>query len=300
MRSLWGCAIDARRCARRSIRESVWRTDRRMRIVSVRGHRIRLLDTGRARSVVLLAADAPVVLEHYASLIDILGEHRRVIALEMPGFGFSFPSPAYRFTLGEQVDVVLGLLDVLGVERAHLAFTCVNALVACAVARTAPARIERLTVGQLPGVEEYRAWARRIDISLAGLRLLATPGLGQAIMACAPGKIAGKWFDAVSGKRADSKALAAVSQQVYRRGGVFCLAALNQSLLDVSPDQVGPVGVPTTIVWGAADRSHRNTDRRSSLSIAPRAAFHELHELGHCFDVEDPARAAQLILAADP
>ena len=294
--SLWGCAIDARRSCRRRPAERAWRTDERMRLVPVGGHRIRVVDTEGEGPAVLLAADAPVVLEHYISLIEILAPHCRVVALEMPGFGFSTSSPHYRFTLGEQVDVVIGLMDALGIKSAHLAFTCVNALVACAVSRRAPARVERLTLGQLPGVEAFRAWARRIDLTIAGRGLLATPAVGQAIMALAPGRVAAMWFERVSGPRADVKAISRVSEQVYRDGGMFCLAALTQALADVTPEEVGPVEVPTTFLWGTADRSHRRTNRRSSLSLAADAQIHELEDLGHCFDIEDPARAARLIL----
>lgn len=297
--NLWGCALDAHRGSRRRA-ASGWNTDERMRRVGVLGHEIRLLDTGGDGPVVALAADAPVVLEHYVPLVDLLAPHRRVVALEMPGFGFSYPSAAYRFTLDEQVDVVLGLLDSLGIERAHLAFTCVNGLVACAAACRAPDRIERLTLGQLPGVEAYREWARRIDLKVAGHGLLATPGIGQALMALAPGRIAAMWFAGVSGPGADVEAITRVSQEVYRQGGLFCLGSINQALQSVTAEDVGPVSVPTTFAWGVADRSHRATDRASCLSIAPHAGLVEFPELGHCYDVEDPRRAAALILGREP
>jgi pimeloyl-ACP methyl ester carboxylesterase len=298
MTSLWGCAVDARRCAGRDFSEATWRTDARMRLVGVRGHQLRVLDVGEARGApaVLLAADAPVVLEHLLPLVETLRPRRRVVALEMPGFGFSRPTKAYRFTLPEQVEVLEGLLDALDLAQAHLAFTCINAFLATALARRAPARVARLTLGQMPSLDEYRRWAARIDVKVAGVPLLATPGLGQALMAAAPSYIAGKWFRGVSGPKADVAGLTRVASRVYAAGGTFCLAALNQSMTSVTAADVGPVTVPTTFLWGTADRSHRATKRDSCRELAPDAEVVELDGLGHCFDLEDPGRVAPWLL----
>lgn len=298
MAALWGCAWDARRCARRRVPEASWRSDPRMRVVDVQGNVLRVLDVGDAgdHAPIMLAADAPVVLEHLIPLVEALQHRRRVVALEMPGFGFSRPHREYRFTLPEHVRVLLGLMDTLGVGRAHLAFTCVNALAAAALAKHAPQRVERLTLGQLPSVDEYRRWAARIDFKVAGLSVLGTPGIGQALMATAPSFVAGKWFRGVSGRGADSESYTRVAQRVYQAGGTYCLAALNQSLMDVTASDVGPLAVPTTFFWGAADRSHRKTKRDSCREIAPHADLRSFEDLGHCCEVEDPERVASLLL----
>jgi len=79
-----------------------------MQRLSVLGHRIRILDSGeKCGTPVLFAADAPVVLEHYLQPLSTLSRRRRAIAIELPGFGFSVPAKTYRFTLEEQVKVIL-------------------------------------------------------------------------------------------------------------------------------------------------------------------------------------------------
>lgn len=267
-------------------------------MVPVGAHWLRVLDVGEAgpHAPIVLAADAPVVLEHLVPLAERLCSQRRVIALELPGFGFSRPDLAYRFTLPEQVDVLLGLLDTLDVRRAHLAFTCINAFVAAALAKRAPERVERLTLGQMPSVAELRRWARRIDLKVAGVPVLATPGLGQALMAVAPGYVADKWFRGVSGPGADIEGYARAARTVFANGGTYCLAAINQSMRDMAATDVGPLEVPTTFLWGAADRSHRATRRDTCREIAPHAEIQTFDDLGHCFDLEDPSRVASVLL----
>lgn len=267
-------------------------------MVRVGAHSLRVLDVGDAarQAPILLAADAPVMLEHMVPLVEELRPWRRVIALEMPGFGFSRPGPEYRFTLPEQVDVLLGLLDALDVPRAHLAFTCINAFVAAALAKRAPERVERLTLGQMPSVEEFRRWAYRIDLKVAGVPVLATPGIGQALMAVAPSFVAGRWFRGVLGPGADAEAFTREARKVFAGGGTFCLGALNQSMHGMTAAEVGPLAVPTTFLWGASDRSHRATKRDTCREIAPHAEVRTFDDLGHCFDLEDPARVAGLLL----
>jgi pimeloyl-ACP methyl ester carboxylesterase len=256
-------------------------------MVDVSGNVLRVLQAGAdvGHAPIVLAADAPVVLEHLVPQVEALRGQRRVIALERPGFGLSRPRREYRFTLPAQVEV---LLDGC---QAPLAFTCVNALVAAALAKRAPERVERLTRGPLPSVEEHRRWAARIALKVSGVLLLATPGVGQALMAAAPSFIADKWFHGVSGT------YARVAQRVYRAGGTFCLAALNQSLNDVTATDIGPLSTPTTFLWGAADRSHRATNRDSCREIVPGAEVRSFDDLGHCFDLEDPERVASILLA---
>jgi hypothetical protein len=130
---------------------------------------------------------------------------------------------------------------------AHLAFTCVNALVAAALASRAP---ERLTLGQLLSVDEYRRWAARIDLKVAGASVLATPGLGQALMAAAPSLVAEEWSRGVSRPGADVEAYATLARRVYRQGGSLCLAALEPSMNATTAADVGPPSVPTTFLLG--------------------------------------------------
>jgi pimeloyl-ACP methyl ester carboxylesterase len=292
-RAMIGCAVDTWRFSGRRYSDSAWRTDRRMRRLEVGGHVLRILDGGGPSPAVLFAADAPVVLEHYLPLIDRLS--RRAIAIEMPGFGFSTPARGYRFGLDEQVAVLASLMDALALDRATLAFTCINAVTAVAFAARHPARVERLVLAQAPSVDEMVRWARRIDLRVLGRGLLATPIAGQAVMWAAPAAIAGRWFAAALAPDADAAAFTATSRRVYDQGGAFCLAALNQAMGGVRAADVGVATVPTTIVWGEDDRTHLRTDKPRSVDLAPGAELVRWPGVGHCPDLERPARFAALL-----
>src|SRR5262245_44505846 len=144
---------------------------------------VRVRSIGTGSRTILLTPDAPVVLENYGALMELLAPHARVICFEFPGCGFSFPRFGFNFTLSDYAGVIRGVMDALQVERATLAFTCVNAMVAMAFARCHPGRVDHLVLSQVASAEQMHAFARRIDIRIAGLGIFSTPVVGQAFMA---------------------------------------------------------------------------------------------------------------------
>lgn len=290
-----GCAVDSWWLNKRVHSPQAWRTDPRMSLVSAAGHTFRILDNGASGPAVLFAADAPVVLEHYAPHLDTLAGGRRAIAIEMPGFGFSTPAMSYRFTLDEQAGALLALLDALHLDRVTLAFTCINALVALAFAHRHPDRVDRLMLSQIPSAEEFAKWSTRIDMRVLGVSVLRIPVVGQAVMLGAASSVADRWFSAALSQKSDSRAFAMVSREVYQSGGAFCLAALTQALRGVRSEDVGMPSVPTTILWGDADRTHRKTDKASSNRWHSAAQVVHWDSAGHCPDLEEPEEFARLL-----
>ena len=49
-----------------------------------------------------------------------------------------------------------------------------------------------------------------------------------------------------------------------------------------------PFSQPALAVWGMNDRSHRKSDKRSLLNIAPHALYVERENVGHFPEIEDP------------
>src|ERR1700754_1982924 len=75
---------------------------------------LRIRDSGGHLPSIIFACDAPNVLEHYDSIFDLLSPSHRLICVEMPGFGFSYPSPTFDFSLRQYVDVTVHLIERLG------------------------------------------------------------------------------------------------------------------------------------------------------------------------------------------
>jgi 2-hydroxy-6-oxonona-2,4-dienedioate hydrolase len=117
-------------------------------------HSVEHIDVGPWRTRVLQAgAGEPLVLmpgtgghlEAYAHNIGPLSEHFRVIAYDYPGHGYTTHATS-DLELPDYVEHLVGLLDVLGVPRAHLSGESLGGWVALKFAAAHPDRTARLVL----------------------------------------------------------------------------------------------------------------------------------------------------------
>jgi pimeloyl-ACP methyl ester carboxylesterase len=90
-------------------------------------------------------------IEEYEDIIDPLRRSRRVVALDLPGNGYS-DKPARRYTLSFLEDSVLALLDHLGVGRADLAGGSLGGNLVLRLGHREPQRFRRLVAWGPAGV----------------------------------------------------------------------------------------------------------------------------------------------------
>lgn len=79
----------------------------------------------------------------WKEVFDDLAGRFHVIAVDLKGFGFS-EKPAGDYTIQAQADLVMGLLDQLGTQRATLCGSSMGGAVALLCALDEPRRVERL------------------------------------------------------------------------------------------------------------------------------------------------------------
>jgi pimeloyl-ACP methyl ester carboxylesterase len=254
---------------------------------------LRLRDTGGRGPVVLMTPDGPNVIEHHERVIDLLVPHARVIAFDMPGFGFSKAARGYRHRVEQGAAVVIGVMDALDVKEASLLFSCANGFFALAAAKAAPSRIRHLVLCQTPGISAMPAWTER-NVP----KLIQTPLAGQITMRLASRKFAHAWYGMAMNDAAKKSEFRAVADTALQRGACFCLADLVQGLRGATHDQLAGVKQPTTLLWGDADRSHRDSRAESMLELIPHANITHCPECAHFPDLEQPQRYAQAALAA--
>lgn len=253
-----------------------------------------MLDTGGALPPVVLVPDGPNVIEHYAGLVERLRGSRRVVVLDLPGFGFSFPQAHYRHRLEQGGAVIQAVLAALDLQAVTLVCTCVNGFYAIAAAKLDRGpRIARLVLAQTPSLAAMRDWTQRIVP-----RVLTLPLLGQALQFSQRRKAAAGWYHAALARREDRPRFKTVAETAFDHGACFCLASVVQGVLaePEAPDILQGVTLPVTLVWGAKDRSHKPTDPRGLLTLLPQAEVQLWPECGHFPDLEDEAAFAALLL----
>lgn len=113
--------------------------------IQLDGRTLRFFDRGEGGVPLVLIHGFGGDLNNWLFNHDALSAERRVIALDLPGHGESGKS-LQRGDLDELSQTVLGLLDHLDIETAHLAGHSLGGAVALNTARLAPQRVKSLSL----------------------------------------------------------------------------------------------------------------------------------------------------------
>ncbi len=267
-----------------------------IRFVTTRDALVRVRAAGERTAAqplaVLLLCDPPNVIEHFDALLELLAPHARVILFEPPGFGFSVPRRRFGFGFGDYAACIVELLGALGEGPYLLAFPCIWGHLALQLAAERPADVRKLMLWQTASWDQQVRWARAADPD----RVLLRRYVGQFTMATAPEKIAALWYRAASARGRAAELMPAL-HAALRAGAFCCLGSLWQEWFaaDGAPAAVQPAQ-PVLLAWGAADRSHRQTDPFGLAARLPDAVRrHVFASAGHSPELEDaPAFTALL------
>ncbi|MHB8487746.1 MAG: alpha/beta fold hydrolase [Candidatus Dormibacteria bacterium] len=114
------------------------------RFTTIGGRRLRYLVGGRGKPLVLCHGFLSSA-EEFGGRFSELGAHRTLIIPDLPGNGASPPLPG-RHSSGAMADLLFDLLTELEIDRFDVGGLCLGATVACALAKRAGDRAERLVL----------------------------------------------------------------------------------------------------------------------------------------------------------
>lgn len=204
-------------------------------------------DKGSNKTPVVLIHGFASSLRAWATVMPALEKDRRVIALDLKGFGWT-DRPAGDYSPAAQARIVLGLMDELGVEKAQIVAHSWGSSVALALTLAAPRRIERIAL--------YDAWVYEEQLPSTFLWARAG-GVGEAIFAMfykerPDEKIALAFHD----KRFVTQALVdEVRSQLDRPGTTAAaLAAVRGQRFFEVQKKYRTIQQPVLLLWGREDR----------------------------------------------
>jgi 4,5:9,10-diseco-3-hydroxy-5,9,17-trioxoandrosta-1(10),2-diene-4-oate hydrolase len=128
------------------------------RTVRVDGKDIFLAETGTGAPVVLLHGGGPGAsgVSNYSRNIDALAGNFRVIVPDMPGYGRSAKGVDRSDPFGYLADHIRGMLDELGIDRAHLIGNSYGGSCALRLALDTPSSVDKLVLMGPGGVGTTR------------------------------------------------------------------------------------------------------------------------------------------------
>jgi 4,5:9,10-diseco-3-hydroxy-5,9,17-trioxoandrosta-1(10),2-diene-4-oate hydrolase len=219
------------------------------------------------------------------------GEHR-VIALDLPGFGYS-PLAAGTISMAGYATVLDGLLAELGIDAAAVVGNSMGGFIAAELAISYPQRVERLVLVSAAGISTHGD--ARTERALPRVRR------AERILAASGAWIAAR-SDAVTRRprlrQATMSVVAAhpgrlpaplAAEQLRGAGKPGFIGAL-AAILDYDVrERLGQIACPTLIVWGERDRLINVRDADVFAELIPDSRKVVFADTGHVAMLERPA-----------
>jgi pimeloyl-ACP methyl ester carboxylesterase len=111
----------------------------------VNGVRTRVLEAGTGPALVLLHGTGGHA-ETYCRNIGPLSEHFHVLAMDLVGHGFSGRPDDIDYTVADYANHVVGLLDTLAIDRAHVSGESLGGMVSAWVGIAHPGRVDKVVM----------------------------------------------------------------------------------------------------------------------------------------------------------
>ncbi|MBI5926567.1 MAG: alpha/beta hydrolase [Aquabacterium sp.] len=263
--------------------------------VAVDGMQVHLRDEGPRED------PQPIVLLHGTSAslhtwdgwVAALKDKRRVIRVDMPGFGLTGPTPDGQYTLPVYTHFVVAVMDRLGVKQAVIAGNSFGGNIAWKTAVDYPDRVSKLVLVDAAG---YAYQSKSIPLAF---KLAQIPALRPVMSKLLPRRMIESSVSNVYGD--PSKITPELIDRYYeltlRAGNRDALVQrFVQSKSGESEDQIKTITKPTLIIWGGQDHliPPDNADKFQRDIQGSRLAVFDA--LGHVPHEEDPASTVAAVL----
>jgi pimeloyl-ACP methyl ester carboxylesterase len=263
-----------------------------IRDAAVRGRRVRYVDVGTGRPVVLVHGQGGA-WQWWLRILPAVARHARVIALDLAGFGASEPVAAGD-VFEELVATVIGVLDELRLARATIVGHSMGGLVSLKVACGHPSRVAGL---MLIDSGSDNIGPLRLRAILVGFRLFdkvfGFPAVPRAIARWRYLRAA--FFAlAVAEPRCITRSLAhELVPRMAAPGFIAGAEAAGRAVAEATPEAVR---APALVLWGRSDRIVPLSSGRQLADAIPHARLVVLDDVAHCAMLEKPAETAALIV----
>jgi pimeloyl-ACP methyl ester carboxylesterase len=252
-------------------------------------------DRGSGEPVVLLHGwpDTANLWRH--QLPALLSQGYRTIALDLRGFGeSSSPAQVEAYTAPRMVADVVGVLDHLAVDRAHVVGHDWGAAIGWLMAALVPDRVATLTALSVGHPVAFRSagWAQREKSWY--MLLFQFPGVAEQWLSANDFRNLREWsahpdIEEVVARLADPAALSA-SLNLYR-------AILAPQSLVAEPMALPPIATPAMGVWSTGDLALTEQQMTgSSAYLTGPWRYVRLEGVGHWITLEAPESVNALLL----
>jgi pimeloyl-ACP methyl ester carboxylesterase len=262
--------------------------------IAVNGMQVHVRDEGRRDdpAPIILLHGAAASLHTWDGWVRALEGRRRVIRVDMPGFGLTGPAPDGNYTIEAYTRFAVAVLDHFGLRHCVLGGNSFGGWVAWETALAEPGRVDALVLVDSAG---YAIKSESVPI---GFRVAKIPILNRLMDVTLPRSLVESSVRSVYGDPST------VTPELVDRYYEITLRAGNraslvqrfvQAPLGIDEARIAQVKVPTLILWGGRDRlippeygGLFQRDIQGSRLVV-------FDDLGHVPQEEDPARTVAAV-----
>lgn len=266
--------------------------------VVVSGTRLHYLTCGEGKPLLLLH-DRGNAGALFAPVLAPLAERRRVIALDLPGWGLSdkprFTGRTAHDALAVWVSGVLGLLDALGLEQVELLGHSMGGFTALGVALARPERVKRLVLVDTGGLSPTIQMDVQLYFALGPERLHRL--LGRRFTRLVLRNGGGSQAAELDGPRFELLHGLLTQSEVIPSGAAAFHKWINFSGVHLTlTNRLRELTMPVLLMWGDRDAVTSYHDALMAARLLPDGHLVALARCGHSPFTERPGDFARVLL----
>ncbi len=266
------------------------------RFIEIQGMNVHLRDEGQRDDPAPLALlhGTSASLHTWEAMVDELKPQRRVISLDLPGFGLTSPFPDGDYSTGHYLEFLAEVLDHLGIGRAVLVGNSFGGQLAWEMAVEQPQRVEQLVLINAAG---YPRQSTSVPI---GFRLAGIPALAPLMANVLPRRLIESSTRNVYGDpdRVTPELVDRYYELTLREGNREALRErLKQMSVESRHKQIASIQAPTLIIWGGRDGLIPPFNARRFHEDIANSQLVMFDDLGHVPQEEAPAQVTEALKA---
>ena len=265
--------------------------------IELQGMSVHLRDEGPRDDPIplLLLHGTSASLHTWDGWAQALTERRRVIRVDLPGFGLTGAFPDGNYRMLHYTAFISGLLDALGVQQVVLAGNSLGGQIAWETALAYPQRVSKLILVDAAG---FALNSTSVPI---GFQLARMPALATVLSKVLPRPMIESSLRNVYGnpERVTPPLVERYYELSLREGNRAALIQRFSQRDDptLNPERISQLSVPTLILWGARDRLIPPANARLFNAAIKDSQLQMFEMLGHVPQEEDPAGTAAAVEA---
>jgi magnesium chelatase accessory protein len=271
-----------------------WPNSAASQFIEADGYRWHVQRTGTGPACLLLHGTGAAT-HSWRDVLPLLAAHYDVIAIDLPGHGFTRSVPSRRVSLPGMAASLAALLDGIGVTPDLMVGHSAGAAIAMQLALYRGWRMP--IVGFTPALMPFPGLAAKLFPSLA--RVLFTNPFTAIIFS----RIAGTRGETERFlKRATASEIDAVGLRCYEalfRTSGHCDGAIRMMAnwqLEPLRDRLGAIAAPVLLISGERDPAIPHQAVFDAAARIPGASVQQMAACGHLAHEEDPAQAAAIVI----